>query len=164
MLSRPTANTDSAWQENVVVAQLQRLLGRVPAAVPRHQPAVARPECTSTPPGWSSAASRSHRCGTCSVTRRSSRPSATTTRGWRHFKQPSNGWREARRSIQKRKLRTDFQEPFNVPPNRASLNAKTPPRNPLQVTEKSLDGELVPVRGYEKGCSAENVEFVGIAA
>jgi len=25
-------------------------------------------------------------------------------------------------------------------------------------------GVLVPVRGYEKGCSAENLEFAGIAA
>jgi excisionase family DNA binding protein len=41
------------------------------------------------------------------------------------------------------------QESFKIPPNRASLNAKTPPRNPLQVTESLKLGELVPVRGFE---------------
>jgi hypothetical protein len=39
-----------------------------------------------------------------------------------------------------------FQE---IPPNRASLEAKTPPRNPLQVTDRLQVGELVPVRGFE---------------
>jgi len=29
---------------------------------------------------------------------------------------------------------------------------------------KSNRQEMVPVRGYDKGCSLENVEFVGIAA
>jgi hypothetical protein len=57
--------------------------------------------------------------------------------------------KEARRSIRRPKPRTNFQESFKIPPNRASLEAKTPPRNPLQVTEKSPDGELVPVRGFE---------------
>ena len=37
--------------------------------------------------------------------------------------------------------RTNFQESFKIPPNRASLEAKTPPRNPLQVTESLRDGE-----------------------
>ena len=55
------------------------------------------------------------------------------------------GKRSTRRSMP----RTEFQESFKIAPNRASLEAKTPPRNPLQVTEKSRDGELVPVRGFE---------------
>jgi hypothetical protein len=54
-----------------------------------------------------------------------------------------------------------FQESFKILPNSASRRVKTPPRNPLQVTEKSQDGELVPVRGFAKGC---NVKFTGIAA
>ncbi len=53
---------------------------------------------TSTRRGWSSAASRWPRCVICSGTRRFSRPSATTTRSWRHCRQPPNGWKEARRS------------------------------------------------------------------
>jgi len=47
-------------------------------------------------------------------------------------------------------------------PNSASPRAKTPPRNPLQVTDSLRDGDLVPVRGYDKECSPD-VEFVGIA-
>ena len=67
--------------------------------------------------------------------------------------------------------RTKFQESFTIPPNRASLEAKTPPRNPLQVTDRLRDGELacqpkpegrrLPLRGFAKGC---NVKFAGIAA
>jgi hypothetical protein len=42
--------------------------------------------------------------------------------------------------------------------------AKSPPRNPQQVTEKSHVGDLVPVRGYAKEGDGANVAFVGIAA
>jgi hypothetical protein len=90
--------------------------------------------------------------------------SVTTTRDSKHFRQPSNGWKEARRSIRRPKLRTEFQESFKFPPSNASPMAKTPPRNPLQVTDSLRDGELVPVRGYAKGCSAEGIAFAGIAA
>ena len=47
---------------------------------------------------------------------------------------PSNGSKEARRSIRRSKPRTKFQESFKIRPNRASPSAKTPPRNP----QKSL--------------------------
>ena len=42
----------------------------------------------STPQDWSRVSSRSPRSGTCSATRRSSRPSATTISDWRHFRPP----------------------------------------------------------------------------
>ena len=96
-----------------------------------------------------SAAFRSSRSAIYSVTRRSSRPSATTISDWRRCRQPLNGWKEARRSTRRSMPRTKFQESFKIPPNRASLAAKTPPRNPLQVTDSLRDGELVPVRGFE---------------
>ena len=67
------------------------------------------------------------------------------------------GKRSTRRSMP----RTEFQESFKIPPNRASLEAKTPPRNPLQVTEGLKLGELVPLRGFAKGW---NVIFTGTAA
>jgi hypothetical protein len=38
---------------------------------------------------------------------------------------------------------------FQDPTNRASLEAKTPPRYPLQVIDSLRDGDLVPVRGFE---------------
>ena len=123
--------------------RLQGPFSGVSAAVSRHQPALARPEARVRLTGWSSAAFRSPKCATCSVTRRSSRPSATTISDWRRCRPPLNGWKEARRSTRKSMLRTEFQESFKIPPNRASLEAKTPPRNPLQVTDSLRDGELV---------------------
>jgi hypothetical protein len=76
--------------------------------------------------------------------------------------------------------RTPFRrgtEVLKIPPDRASLEAKTPPRNPLQVTDSWQVGELachpklaqrqfgerrmVRVRGYAKGW---NMKFGGIAA
>jgi hypothetical protein len=85
---------------------------------------------------------------TGSATRRSSRPSATTTNAWKRCKQPSNGWKGARRSIRRPKPRTtcppkrprplprrrNFQESFKIPPNRTSQTAR--PRRGLRY--KSL--------------------------
>jgi hypothetical protein len=78
------------------------------------------------------------------------------------FRQPSNGWKEARPSI--RSYGQSFQASFKFPPSNASPMAKSPPRNPQQVTEKSHVGDLVPVRGYAKEGDGANVAFVGIAA
>ena len=60
-------------------------------------------------------------------------------------------------------------------PDQARL--KRPPRtdlkdsvaSPTATARPAIDDlagtiEMVPVRGYDKGCSLENVEFVGIAA
>ena len=80
---------------------------------------------------------------------RFSRPSGTTISDWKRCRQPLNVWKEARRSTRRSKRRTNFQESFKIPRNRASLNAKTPPRNPLQVADKFQVGGLVPVRGFE---------------
>jgi hypothetical protein len=59
---------------------------------------------------------------------------------------------------------TTFQESFKIPMHTASLRTKTPPKYLLQVTDGLGDGKLVPVRRYDKECSPEIVEFVGIAA
>ena len=59
------------------------------------------------------------------------------------------------------KPRTDFSRIFQDPTEPHFADGKTPPRPPLQVTEKSRDGELVPVRGFAKGWI---VKFCGIAA
>jgi hypothetical protein len=53
---------------------------------------------------------------------------------------------------------------FQDPTEPHFADGKAPQRPPLQVTDSVRDGELVPVRGYRKECSAGNVEFVGIAA
>lgn len=58
------------------------------------------------------------------------------------LQQPLGGWKEARRSIRRSQARTNFQELFKIPPNRASPKAKTPRRNPLQVTDRRALGEL----------------------
>ena len=42
-----------------------------------------------------------------------------------------------------------YKDSFKILPNSASLKAKTPPRNPLQVTGSVQVENLVPVRGFE---------------
>src|SRR4029079_17181545 len=44
---------------------------------------------------------------------------------------------------------TRLEESFKIPLNRASLEAKTPPENPLQIADSWCDEGLVPVRGFE---------------
>ena len=144
-LERPLKTFKKAWVVAVLKAHgvdprwrkgsLQGPLSGVPAAVSGHQPALARPEARVR-----LQAGRA---------RRSARPGPRPARSRvdphdRALRQSATGGAAGRRRTAGRRqdVRPEdrcfgqkFQESFKIPPNRASLEAKTPPRNPLQVTD-----------------------------
>ena len=93
----------------------------------------------NTPPGSLSEAFRSLRSAICSVTRRFSRPSVTTTRNSKLYKPPSSGWKEARHSTRQMSP-TEFQVFFKFQTISALPTTLTPRQEPSQLTECLLVG------------------------